>query len=1079
VIMRALWPIACFVLFVNSAISQTNVMQARHDRIKAMNRKGDYAQAIKELEAQVRSATAPPWNDSLWKYVYPLGHAHWKVHGASAGAKAAEDLCRHIHAIGSAPTFEINALIKLSALYYDLSMMQEYERVSARALALAERNKADIPPLLLGDALYTMALVHQDMGRPAQALPLFVKAVEVARGMKSDPLFRTASYCNALGSIYNTLGRIRDAERTFEEGIAATEKDISMHALSSKVALLGNWAIAVQGTGDLPRCKELYFESLRTVDRMMAVAADDPQAMLSARLDRTALHLNLSTVYFSMADFQRARQYLDLTLRERQELLGNDHVKVIELNEAMAEIEAMSGNYTGAEELLREQIDMVAANMGRESEQYVKLHSDLARMVLKQGRMGEADSLYAVMIPTERSVLTSSSNMDLADALAERADLRIQESRYTEAFDDLLLSRSIRARILGPHHVYLAEADVALSGAALAMGDTSRARQFADTAIALLADRIAICERPYAPTSLRNPGLLADALHAQVSAWRATTTRPGEPRTWLDRIELAVSSLHRNKASISDDASRLQLVASQKKLFDLGSDIAFLAWERHKTTEDLQRFLDLAESDRSIVLKGRLNAFTSLGVAGVPEQVLVRERQLVSAMGTDVEDESANDLQETERAYAAFLDTLRERYPEYFVLRHGEPHITIDDMRQRLVTSDRDLLAYTVTAEHLYMLVVTADTVALWRTSSKDLHSAVEALHQAVITRKDDAYFNAAHTLYTMVFAPVEALLHGPELLIIADGELQRVNFETLLTRPSNAKNFRDHLLIQRHSIAYLLSATTAVQFAGLRSGRPSKALALAPGFTDELKQEYIAGVHDPARIDHDFLSYVRQPFAMNTAMELGDVLPTRLMLGGEANEKDFRALAKDHGILHLGTHAELNESSPMYSRLVLSKDGTSMEADADGYLHAYEIYELDLRAQLAVLTACGTGVGDNTEGEGVRSLGYSFAYAGCPSLVTSLWEIDEKVSSEIITRFYGYLADGLPKHMALRKAKLDHLGAATGELALPYYWGGMVLVGDVEPLEVGTFWTRHALWVAGLLVLLVLIGMWWKRKRR
>jgi CHAT domain-containing protein len=283
-------------------------------------------------------------------------------------------------------------------------------------------------------------------------------------------------------------------------------------------------------------------------------------------------------------------------------------------------------------------------------------------------------------------------------------------------------------------------------------------------------------------------------------------------------------------------------------------------------------------------------------------------------------------------------------------------------------------------------------------------------------------------------------------------------------------------MLIQRHAIAYLLSATTALQFAELHEQRSSKALALAPGFSDELKQDYIARIGDPSRVDRQFLSYVRQPFAIGTAEKLGDLLSARVMTGSSASEQAFRELARDHGILHLGTHAELNESSPMYSRLVLAKDLPGTGTDGDGYLHAYEIYELDLRAQLAVLTACETGIGKNEAGEGVRSLGYGFAYAGCPSLVTSLWSIDEKVSSEIITRFYGYLADGMPKHLALRQAKLDHLESAIGELTHPYYWAGLVLVGDVEPIERPDDSKRFYLWwVIGALALAGLI--WWRRR--
>ncbi len=267
-------------------------------------------------------------------------------------------------------------------------------------------------------------------------------------------------------------------------------------------------------------------------------------------------------------------------------------------------------------------------------------------------------------------------------------------------------------------------------------------------------------------------------------------------------------------------------------------------------------------------------------------------------------------------------------------------------------------------------------------------------------------------------------------------------------------------------------------QFSELAEHRAQGTLAMAPGFDDELKRRYTSAIADTAQLYRDYLRYVRQPFALSAAQGLGDLLSAKVMVGGEASERRFRQLANGYGILHLGTHAEMNERAPMYSRFVLSKDSAGADADADGYLHAYEIYELDLRAQLAVLTACETGTGRNDEGEGVRSLGYGFAYAGCPSLVMSLWNIDEKVSSEIIVRFYGYLADGMSKHEALRQAKLDHLNNATDELALPYYWAGMVLMGDVAPVDVGNDSMPKVWWILGAVALLLAVVLILRRRR-
>jgi len=1078
--MRSLVFAALVALTATCAFAQEDAdMLARDKRIKEHLANEAYAKAITEIDAQVASAMGTPWQDSLWSYVYPLGSAHWKLHGDKAAAIAAEQLYQRIAAAKRSPQWEVEALIKLNALYYDLSFMEEYERVGKLALATAERNANRIPPLTLADANYCMGLTLMDLGRDELALTYIERAVAIARSIAPLPVWRLPTYLSAQGNALRALGRTRDAEESYRQGVAVAELDTRWDGTYTRATLLGNWAILIQGTGDLHRSKDINTRALQAMNEVIARTAGDPQHHLGAQMNRTRILLNLASTYFDMADFDRASSFLRTAQAERRALLGDAHPMVVGLNEGIAEVEAMAGNYQRAEVLLLEQIAVVRASTEDDSDARLDLYSALARMAAKQGDLARADSIYAAALPKDERKVRGSGNQYLASAYAERADLRIAQGRHADAISDLLISRGIRSRIHGARHERLAEADVVISGAALATGDTLMARQFADSALLLLSDRIALTQRPFAPTALRYPTLLADAIMAKVAAERAAHPGSGAERAWLQQLDPAFRSMHRNMSSLSEEGARLQMVGSQRQLFDFGLELSYAAHDRFGGTADLDRFLRISESDRSILLKSRLNTFTSLRFANVPDSILQREQHLLKSLQVDPDDPTAwDDLYANEEAYTAFLDTLRQRHPDYFALRYGEPRVTIADLRKHLVTAQRDILAYAVTGEHLYMLVVRADTAALLRTSSKGLSTAVKGLNDAVLARDNDAYLKAAHELYAMVFAPVASLLDRPELLIIADGELQRVNFEALLSAPSTAKDFRSHLLIQRYAIAYLLSATTAIQFADLARERAKGVLAIAPGFTDELKQDYLARVQDSSLVDRHFLNYVRQPFAVSTAQGLGGSVQAHVMVGGEASEQRFRSNAAKYGILHLGTHAELNATSPLFSRLVLSKDSGGVDADADGYLHAYEIYELDLRAQLAVLTACETGAGRNDDGEGVRSLGYSFAYAGCPSLVMSFWNIDEKVSSEIIARFYEHLADGLPKHMALRQAKLDHLNSASDELALPYYWAGMVLVGDVAPVEVGGGQLRYVWWALGLAALVMAVMLILRRRK-
>ncbi|HNU58249.1 MAG TPA: CHAT domain-containing protein, partial [Flavobacteriales bacterium] len=577
------------------------------------------------------------------------------------------------------------------------------------------------------------------------------------------------------------------------------------------------------------------------------------------------------------------------------------------------------------------------------------------------------------------------------------------------------------------------------------------------------------------PHAFPGPELLSDALYWKVMTERAPS---GETfnRAWNDDLDLAITALARNKAGVDDEAGKLLLVASQERLFDLAVDLAYEGREAIGATATAQRILQLSEAHRSTLLKERLNAFKGIRFAGVPDSVVAREQELIAALAVTAADRgSATAMHANDSTYHAFLVRLEKSHPAYFALRYGEPTTTLADLRRHLLKPGRLLLSFTITDSSVHALVVGHAEEHIVRSSAVGLDAEVSAFNAAIAERNVGEYVRLGHLLHQRLIAPVAPYLTGNELLIIPDGPLHTINFETLLDAPSDRAGYKAHLLVHRFAIANLLSATTAVRFAELARERTAATLALAPGFTDEVKQGYRALVPDTTRLDRHFLSYVRQPFALRTAEGLGSVMRADLLLGMQANERSFRDAAPRYGILHLGTHAEMNATDPMYSRLVLSKDGEGVDPDQDGYLHAYEIYELDLRAQLAVLTACETGAGVS-DGEGVRSIGYSFAYAGCPSLVMSLWNIDEKVSAEVIERFYEYLADGLPKHEALRRAKLDHLNEASDELAMPYYWAGLVLVGDVEPVGL-SWWSRYRWWLVVGLLLLVAGTFWWRRR--
>ncbi|MBK9174983.1 MAG: CHAT domain-containing protein [Flavobacteriales bacterium] len=1045
----------------------------RHARISTLYEAEKYAETVKEIDAQLKEAVGTAWEDSLRLYLYKYGRAHRKLKDASAGVAAAERIYALVKQRGNA-NHEVEALFDLSWTYYDVGEMKQCARVDSIAVVVADSDPK-VPISQRGRARQYLAFDYSVIGDHRNSARYALAALEVYATADSIPPVQWAESYTAVGVAYWHLGRIREAEVYYMKALETLGDRTDEKSLMRKVSTNGNLGVMWQNAGDFPRAKTYYHESLRNSDRVIATSTD-PFTRDESIVNRSRTYLNLATVHMQLGDDGRARELLEIAWSDRSKVLEADDPQLLTVKDRMADLEMSQGALDKAEELVSAYLTACEKKFGTRSEEYIRACSKLGEIAQRTGDLTRADSLFRVSIAAGKLNAAEKTDVVLVLTLQRRARMNTAAGKHAEAIADLEQARQVMVNIYDSSHYKVAHTDVLLAEAAFLSGDTEAALAHSRSAIGLMQARVKALKATNAPQAFPDPHILPDAIQWSVRAQRAMAGVGTVKPEWNADLDLAIASLARNKSAVQDEASKLLLIGAQKNLFDLALDLAYDAYVESGTEAALERFLALSEANRSILLKGRLNGFAGLRFAGVPDSVITEEQELVAALDLDADDRAAaTDMDKRELAYAGFLKRLEQEHPAYFNLRYGETAVTIAGIRRRLLTKDRLLLAYALTGEHLYALVVGPANTKLIRLDASSLDAQVRTLNAAIQTRSTADYLVAAHALYNTVIAPIRRDIGNGELLIIPDGPLHAVNFETLIDTPSTATDFRKNLMLRHVTIAYLLSATTAVQFADLARENAMGALAIAPGFSDELKQDYLSRLDDSSRVDRDFLRYVRQPFAVRTAEGLGGTLSARLLLGGQASEQNFRSTANDYGILHLGTHAEMNVANPMYSRLVLSKDGEGVDPDADGYLHAYEIYELDLRAQLAVLTACETGTGQQDAVEGVRSLGYSFAYAGCPSMVISLWSIDEKVSSEIIARFYEHLADGLPKHKALRQAKLDHLDGAPAELALPYYWAGLVLVGDVEPVDIGS---RILLWPLVLGAVLIAFFLWRRAKR-
>src|SRR5690606_4723628 len=206
-------------------------------------------------------------------------------------------------------------------------------------------------------------------------------------------------------------------------------------------------------------------------------------------------------------------------------------------------------------------------------------------------------------------------------------------------------------------------------------------------------------------------------------------------------------------------------------------------------------------------------------------------------------------------------------------------------------------------------------------------------------------------------------------VIIIPDRDLFNLNFEMLTKKVAKSnQDLATNSLLAKHIISYNYSLFL-IDNDSKSIGYNSNFVAFVPEFNDKMKSDYRISIHDSLSLDKTYLTLLSQPFSRDLAQYSTQLFSGTSFLNEKASKQIFTNEAKEHKIIHIGTHAESNNIAPELSRLVFAKSLDSL--NNDNYLYTYEIYNTDLSSNIAILTACETGKPTYQAGEGMISLAH------------------------------------------------------------------------------------------------------------
>jgi CHAT domain-containing protein len=797
------------------------------------------------------------------------------------------------------------------------------------------------------------------------------------------------------------------------------------------------------------------------------------------------IFLNKANIYSSMADYERALNYNTRALTIFREHLNPDHPNILTVYLNIGYYHEKKEDYIKAIEFYEKSI-----NSERITPFNIKTYRNLANLYSLLEEVEVANDYFNKAIDYSVEIF-GNEHPETALSYANYARHLTENKHYEKSHRLLNLARNIYLEKLGPRDRDYANTLFRLGNNYLERGNPSKALSFYQQSIIAITTDFQETDPMINPTTeqLIPDQFLLNAFYLKAKALQAIfvqTENTSLLKTALETYELSSVLINKIRGSYLNDESQFIITDITSDILIGALDCSLDLYDLTTNTIYLEKAFGFSEKSKATVLLSSINDLEARQLSRVSEKTQNFERDLryrIDSYNQLIHEErfrSAPDeikiklWQSTafhlSQQYDSLIQEIYRQYPDYYDLKFNLDIISLSELQNNL-NEDQVMIEFTMDEKRLYIFAVTADSIAGIRyplddNFKTDLETLRTHLTGSILNTYRASEFqefaDLSYGMYRILINPIEQLIKGKDLIIVPDNQLGYLPFEILLTEnlPSATMDFKNlPYLIFDHSISYAYSATLhqkELKIHSLKTNR--KVLAFAPSYE---------GQNDITGSTLRYQQLLPIPWAAEEAKSIVRSFKGMALIDEQATEKRFKEKAgNNYMVLHLAMHTIIDNENPMFSKLIFSSSNDSTE---DGMLNTYELFNLELNADLAVLSACKTGDGRLQRGEGIMSMARGFFYAGVPSIVMTLWEVDDLSSSQLITLFYDYLNQGLNKDQALRKAKLEYLETTDRTKSHPHYWAGFVNIGNTDPVNLSK---NYPIWPIALILAILFLTL-------
>ena len=573
---------------------------------------------------------------------------------------------------------------------------------------------------------------------------------------------------------------------------------------------------------------------------------------------------------------------------------------------------------------------------------------------------------------------------------------------------------------------------------------------------------------PNVSNYIRSPRNLLKLLHAKAQLLKLTKNYP----LALETYQLATDLVLQMQRSYPNASTQYFLAQLTLNLYEEAFQLALEQYQNTHKEEYLNQALIFAEATKSKLLFSQVSTNKNQKTGGVPDSIIQKEKDLYLNIAFykkkwfNAKNKAKTDKQQYFQQHIFELDAeleqlqayLKQHYPNYYTHQQISKPLTVSIIQNQLLQKEEDvLIEYFVSFDTLYAFIIQKSKAELKKLESvSNLKADLKLFWESLLNPSTKKYTtqeafnhftNKAHSLYKKLLAPILPK-KSQHLFLVQDEQLSFLPFVALLKEPSSSStpNYLelDYLV---HHYEFNYSYSTQLLLHNIQQNTNTKLssfLGMAP-FTEE----------------HSKDSFATLPSSQKEIDYIHKKLGGKAFLSTKADINTFKSNSTA-SIIHIASHGIVNTQKPNYSFLAFANNE---------HLHAFEIQNMPIQADLVVLSACETGVGQFIKGEGSLSLARSFMYNNIPSVIMTLWKVKDQSSLLLMQHFYEHLTQKKNKSTALQQAQKDYLNIdADQQTAHPYFWAAHILLGNPKTLDNLTTSSISNWWYWGIGVMVLLI---------